>query len=272
MECRLDGINLYYEEYGDGKPVIMLHGYYSDHRIMSGCMEPVFSKREGYKRIYVDLPGMGKTKGETWIDSSDKMLEVVIEFIKKVIPDESFLVVGESYGGYLARGVLCHMANLVDGMLLLCPVIIAEHSKRNVPPHISITVDNELLSSMTKEDAEGFASMAVVQSGQIWQRYSEEIYSAEKIADAPFLENLRNTNFPFSYNIDILKEKYEKPVLILLGRQDSSVGYKDAWSILDNYPRGTFAILDKAGHNLQLEQADVFNTLVNEWIDRLEDI
>ena len=32
---------------------------------------------------------------------------------------------------------------------------------------------------------------------------------------------------------------------MLLGRQDSSVGYKDAWSILDNYPRGTFAVLDR---------------------------
>ena len=66
-----------------------------------------------------------------------------------------------------------------------------------------------------------------------------------------------------------MNEKFNKPTLILLGRQDSSVGYKDAWSILDNYPRATFAVLDKAGHNLQIEQVEVFNSLVNEWLVRI---
>ena len=74
----------------------MLHGYYPDHRLMSGCMEPVFQKRPGYRRIYFDLPGMGKTKGEPWIQSSDQMLQVVLDFIAKVIPEENFLLAGES--------------------------------------------------------------------------------------------------------------------------------------------------------------------------------
>lgn len=64
---------------------------------------------------------------------------------------------------------------------------------------------------------------------------------------------------------------FEKPALFILGKQDASVGYKDAWDILDNYPRGTFAVLDRAGHNLQLEQVGLFNCLVNEWLDRVEE-
>lgn len=36
-----------------------------DHRLMSGCMEPIFTKREGWRRIYIDLPGMGVTKTMT---------------------------------------------------------------------------------------------------------------------------------------------------------------------------------------------------------------
>lgn len=272
MECKLNEVTVYYEEYGEGKPVIMLHGYYPDHRLMSGCMEPVLFKRQGYRRIYIDLPGMGRTKGESWIDSSDKMLWVVLEFIDKVIPDENFLIAGESYGGYLARGVLYHMADRVDGLFLLCPVTVAKHSERKLPTHKPIAVDNELISSLSKEDAEEFESMAVVQSKEIWERYDNEIFSGVRIADAPFLEKLRNEKFSFSFNVDALKEKFEKPVLLLMGRQDSSVGYKDAWGILDNFTRGTFAVLDRAGHNLQLEQVEVFNTLVNEWIDRAEEM
>ena len=82
---------------------------------------------------------------------------------------------------------------------------------------------------------------------------------------------LQQNGYAFSFDVDRLNEKFNNPTLILLGRQDSSVGYKDAWSILDNYPRGTFAVLDKAGHNLQIEQKNLFNSLVNEWLERVNE-
>lgn len=54
------------------------------------------------------------------------------------------------------------------------------------------------------------------------------------------------------------------------GRQDNVVGYHDAWRLIEDYPRATFAVLDMAGHNLQIEQPDVFNSLVDNWLNRLE--
>lgn len=44
----------------------------------------------------------------------------------------------------------------------------------------------------------------------------------------------------------------------------------DAWSLIEHYPRATFAVLDMAGHNLQIEQSDMFNTLVHNWLERIE--
>jgi len=271
MECKLKDITVYYEEYGEGKPVVMLHGYYPDHRLMTGCMEPLFGNRPGYRRIYPDLPGMGRTRGEAWINNSDRMLDVVHDFIDTVIPSQKFLLAGESYGGYLSRGVIYHRADQVDGLLLLCPAIIAERSKRNLPSETVIARDEIFLSSLSKEDAEEFKSMCVVQNEEIWQRYNKEILSGVRIADGAFLEKLRSEGYPFSFDVDALRNKFEKPVLFLLGRQDASVGYKDALDISDDYPRGTFAVLDRAGHNLQLEQAGLFNCLVNEWLDRVEE-
>lgn len=271
MECKLKNISVYYEEYGEGKPIIMIHGYYPDHRLMSGCMEPIFADRPGYRRIYLDLPGMGKTRGEEWIDNSDKMLDVVLDFIDSVIPGQNFLLAGESYGGYLSRGVVYHRAEQVDGLLLLCPVIIAEHSKRSLPHKTVLIRDNDLLSKLSSKDAEEFEDMAVVQSEEIWERYNNEIVPAVRAADSVFLEKLRNEKYAFSFDVDGLKSKFEKPTLFLLGKQDTSVGYKDAWRILDYYPRGTFAVLDRAGHNLQLEQVSLYNSLVNEWLNRVEE-
>ncbi len=58
--------------------------------------------------------------------------------------------------------------------------------------------------------------------------------------------------------------------MILTGRQDSFCGYRDVWKIIKNYPRASFAILDMAGHGLDFEQNDLFNVLVNDWLDRVE--
>jgi hypothetical protein len=49
------------------------------------------------------------------------------------------------------------------------------------------------------------------------------------------------------------------------------VGYRDAWTILERYPRATFAVLDRAGHNLAIEQERLFAALVGEWLDRVEE-
>lgn len=271
MKCKLNNIEVNYEVYGEGKPILMLHGSPVDHRLMKGCMEPVFSNKSGYKRIYIDLPGMGKTKGERWITSLDAMLEVVIHFIEKIIKDENFLLVGESFGGYLSRGVLHKIGDRVDGMLLICPAIFLDEKKRNIPAHVILKKDDKLLSQLDFEDAEKFKAIQVVQNKINWERFRDEILCSIKIADIEFLESIDANGYDFSFNVDNMDIKFNKPCLIILGRQDSRVGYKDAWRILEKYPRATFAVLDRAGHNLQIEQAELFNNLVNEWLDRIKE-
>lgn len=91
-------INMNYEIIGDGKPVLLLHGFGCSLELMKYCMEPVFGMKEGYQRIYVDLPGMGQSGACPKLAAADKILEVLIAFIQDRIPGK-FLLVGESYGG-----------------------------------------------------------------------------------------------------------------------------------------------------------------------------
>ena len=56
---------------------------------------------------------------------------------------------------------------------------------------------------------------------------------------------------------------------MVMGRQDSVVGYRGQWQMIENYTRASFVILDKAGHNLQIEQDILFNALVKEWLGRI---
>ena len=64
MDCELKDITVHYELLGEGRPIIMLHGWSVDHRHMVSDMEPLFRQRDGWKRIYLDLPGHGRTPGK----------------------------------------------------------------------------------------------------------------------------------------------------------------------------------------------------------------
>ena len=57
---------------------------------------------------------------------------------------------------------------------------------------------------------------------------------------------------------------------MVCGRQDAVTGYADQWGLLPHYPRATYAVLDVAGHNLQIEQPALFGALVTEWLQRIQ--
>lgn len=270
MQCSIKGISVNYEVIGEGSPILIIHGFFVDHRLMKGCMEPVFEKKSGYKRIYIDLPGMGKSESAKWIKSADDMLNVIIEFINRVIPDENFLIAGQSYGGYMTRGVVYRMPQRIDGVLLICPVIVPDREKRDVPKHEVILKDENLLSRLSKDEADDFNSCAVAQTQEIYKRYKEEILCGINIADKKFLQNFQKEGYRYSFDVDGIKY-FCKPSLIITGKQDSCVGYKDAWNILRNFPRATFSVLDKSGHNLHIEQEKLFFSLVEEWLERVKE-
>jgi pimeloyl-ACP methyl ester carboxylesterase len=270
MECDLEQVKIYYEIHGEGYPVLMIHGWPVDHRIMKGCMEPIFKTRTNYKRIYFDLPGMGKTKSESWIKGTDDFLKILIDFIEKIIPDQNFIIVSESYGGYLARGLIEKKNDFIDGILFLVPVIESDHDNRILPKPTILVKDSNLLSKLSPFDLEIVEEVATVINQRVWKRGEEEGLSGINIADMEFLNEIQEKAYAFSYNVDNTYEKFDKPTLFFLGRQDSAVGYRDAWSIIEKYPRATFAVLDKAGHIAQIEQEELFNSLVNEWLDRVE--
>jgi pimeloyl-ACP methyl ester carboxylesterase len=273
MDCQLKDITVHYEMLGEGRPIILLHGTGVDHTYMVSDMEPLFKKRDGWERIYPDLPGHGKTPGMDWITNQDKMLEVVLEFVDKVIPGKRFVLTGSSKGAYLARGVVHHRFESIDGLLLTVPVIIADGEKRDMPSHVTLVTDPALVSELEPEEVEGFFQMAVVQSRKVLEYVRTNLSTPGELFDEPFVGKIvdhpENNNFSFA--VDTLPKPFPAPTLIVAGRQDSVAGYRDAWKILDNYPRGTFVVLDRSGHFLGIEQEDLFHALVGEWLDRVEE-
>jgi pimeloyl-ACP methyl ester carboxylesterase len=91
--------------------------------------------------------------------------------------------------------------------------------------------------------------------------------------DEAFIKRFETSpGYSFSFDVDQLLHPFDRPALILVGRQDAFVGYRDSLKLTANYSRATFAILDRAGHGLEVEQETVFNCLVNELLDRVEEV
>ncbi len=61
MLADVNGIPVHYAQHGSGMPVLALHGAGVDHREIMAALEPLFANRPGYRRLYPDLPGMGRT-------------------------------------------------------------------------------------------------------------------------------------------------------------------------------------------------------------------
>ncbi|MFX1461207.1 MAG: alpha/beta fold hydrolase [Promethearchaeota archaeon] len=269
MLCELENIKLYYEILGKGIPILMIHGFMPDHRVLKGCMEPIFQNRTGFKRIYFDLPGMGKTEGKELIQSSDEIFEIIIKFIKNIIPNEKFLIIGQSYGGYLTRGLLHKYYGEILGICLICPLIKPNLKDRDLPEFTPIVKNPTLIKKLDPQNRGEFEESAIIQSEYVWKRFKDEVLSGLKIADIKFLEKIYPNKYELSFDVDKLTIKFDRPTLFLLGRQDNSVGYRNALKIIENFPRASYIVLDKAGHLLQIEQKEIFNISVNEWLDRV---
>lgn len=262
---------VYYEEFGEGEPILIIHGLACNIELMKGCIEPIFKKVNGYKRIYIDLLGMGKSnKCSLEYASSDKILEMLLSFIKEKI-DKEFLLIGESYGGYLSRGILSKCYKNIEGLMLLCPMIIPDDTKRTLPEGNLKFHDKEFLEKMNKNRREIFLEYMIIANEKMYKRFEKEVISGIEQADNDFIKKLRE-NYSFSFNVDeeIKMINFSKPSLFITGRQDNAVGYYDLYNLVEDYPRATFAILDTAGHNLQIEQEEVFNSLFLNWLERVE--
>lgn len=199
------------------------------------------------------------------------MLDVVMEFIAAVIPGQRFALAGSSYGAYLAQGVIYREPALVDGLLMICPVVKTSRAERALPPHATLASDAKLVDSLPPAQREMFGSFAVVQTRRTWERTRDEVLPGFELADNDFLSRLQSQGYAFSFDVEDPSVRSEKPTLLLVGRQDAIVGYRDAWAIIESYPRATFAVLDRAGHNLPIEQERLFAALVEEWLDRVEE-
>jgi pimeloyl-ACP methyl ester carboxylesterase len=258
---------MYYEEAGKGMPVLGLHGFGLDHRSILHALEPTFEGRSGWHRLYPDLPASGSTKLDSCATSADAYLDAIEAFIDETIPGQAFAVAGHSYGAYLARGLLARRLSSLTGLALIAPVVIPDKAVRHVGTFEVAEADEEAIGTLDEGDRDGARNALVVQNARNVDRYQKEILDAIPMANQSLLGTMYNNAYSFSFPIDDVL--FSGPALIVTGKQDDVVGYSDAYSLLDCYPKASYVVLDGAGHTLEIDQEQLVSTLIGDWIDRV---
>ena len=203
---------------------------------------------------------MGRTTvGVSSLNSNDDVVALMTAFVGRVA-DGPFLLLGHSYGGYVARGIVARQPESVLGLALLCPV--GERS-RDVPQQTLVHTEAEAYDELGPDQRAGFDEYFVIRTRATARRYRDCVVPGTTLVDEEALGRIFT-----GWSIAIDANAFTAPTLIAAGRLDSSVGYASAVDLLPGYPRATLAVLDRAGHALPHEQPALLKALLHDWLAR----
>lgn len=252
---------------GTGRPLVLVHGFSVDQRMLR-ALEPVLEPT-GWRRIYIDLPW---TEGGLNRDltSSQAVADALVEALQDHLGEEPFAILGNSFGGMLARHVAHEMSEQVLGLATLAAVFVADSSERRLPAKRVLHDDPAVLEE-AGEAREDFEEVSVIRTPAMLEAFLTHSYPGIRTADKRVMAAISK-----SYALDAVPEQahgdpFDKPALHVFGRQDHVAGFEDGLAWQEHYVRGTFAVLDGAGHNAHLEQPTLVGALLTDWLHRMGD-
>lgn len=113
MEIQVNNVKLYYEEYGSGQPIILLHGNQETHEIFDKLINKL---KDNYKVYAIDSRCHGKSENPKEI-SYNLMCDDIIDFIKKLNIEKPILY-GFSDGGIIGLLIAIKETNLLSNLII----------------------------------------------------------------------------------------------------------------------------------------------------------
>lgn len=149
MKLTFQDSPVHYYSKGEGKPVVLLHGFLESSTIWAPYVFELSQKRQV---ITIDLPGHGKTGTIGEIHTMELMAEVVKAVLKKLnISSATF--VGHSMGGYVALAFAEKYPESINELVLMNSTPEADSEEKSG--------NRDRAVKLVKKNKEAYISMAI---------------------------------------------------------------------------------------------------------------
>lgn len=232
----VNGIKVYYEVYGQGKPIVLLHGAFMTIDLNWGQLIPELSKTR--KVIAIELQGHGHTQF-----SDRKLVHATlasdVEGIMEHLKIDTADVVGYSFGGAVAYQFAIQSPKRLRNLV----IISAAHKSTDWLPEINAAF-KQMKPELFADSPMKTAYDAVAPDKTKWTKFLEQMIA---LAGQPF--DLGNANIA----------KISAPVLIIAGDNDGldKIELAKTYQLLGGNIAGDFGSLPKSQLAIVPAQAHV---------------
>lgn len=126
MKIKVKNLIINYFEIGNGRPLLILHGWGSRGEKWRKTAEILAQK--GFKVFVPDLPGFGESQKPNFIWGLDEYCSFIDEFAKN-LGINSFALAGHSFGGALAAKYILKYPGKATKLFLIGAACIRENKK-----------------------------------------------------------------------------------------------------------------------------------------------
>lgn len=259
-----EGGRLYYEAYGKGEPVILVHGHSLDRR-MWRTQIPALAKE--YRVYTPDMRGYGRSSRQRE-DLHTTHVDDLIAFMDSLHIEKAH-VIGLSMGGFISAD----MVAMYPERMLSC--VMASGTLRSVKGP-SEPVDSAEYANMETEIKKhleigigkwrhDWINGLVVKGGSKSENIRAELTEIIEDWDAWQLVNHEPRLYYAREALPVLKERCPKvPTLYIGGEKEN----KKRPGILNYLPNSEFVVLPDCGHMSNMEQPEIFNKTILDFLHK----
>lgn len=243
-------------------PTLLIHGFMLSKTIWGPQYDDLYDMT---RIIAPDLPGHGHSDTVKVITVAS-MAQQCRQLLKTLDINTPIVVGGLSMGGFVALEFYRQFKEQVAGLMLISTRATADsaaaQAKRN--QHIAL-VKKQGVSALTDEllplllAPESYKTMPEL--SEALRQISDSTSAAGTIGSLQAMRE-RPAALPWLDQIDI-------PTLIIHGQQDQLIPLAEAEEMYDKIRTAELYAIPAAGHMPNLEQAELFNDLVAEFLEGL---
>ena len=288
MKLSVNGTELYFDVVGSGldatsgfrqKPtLIMLHGGPGfDHTYLRPWLDPV---SEVAQLVYIDERGCGRSARHTNEYYQLGIMADDIVLFCKTLDIERPMVLGQSFGGFVALSIALRHPDFMSGIVLFdtSPAWTGGYDLDALEQLVDGQRGKELREVAYKEST-GTATAEELKrfEQEIMPLYWHQGFKPEYIAEL-FGNPLVNMDIA-TYMMGTLSKEYDMrpylseikvPALVLQGRYDWVTPMTGAEEMAQAIPNGQLHIFEHSGHMVFMEEPEELVAVLKQWITNVK--